>query len=618
MGQRWPRADLRTPKVMSRHQVINAANLAAYHDPLLAILRSAVDTPDLSRRNLDQLLKAHPKDGKGLFSVDELVAAYREFSNAGDLPPFDSAVLERLRLKPVRTRSGVTPLTVLTRPFPCPGPCIFCPNDVRMPKSYLADEPGAQRAERNAFDPYLQTYERLQAFHNTGHPTDKIEVIVLGGTWSFYPESYQRWFVWRVFQALNDFGAGIDRTSEALAAAESYPRALSDSSIPLQPNDRIETVYNRTVQTLYGATFAHTELIESATWEQLSAAHHQNEEAVSRCVGLVIETRPDYITPAELIRLRRLGCTKIQLGLQSLNDAVLTANRRGHDLAAARRAIALCRAAGFKIHAHWMPNLHGATVESDRQDFRRLFDDPDFRPDELKIYPCMLIPDTELMAHYHSGVWIPYTDAELVALLTDCVAYTPEYCRLTRIIRDIPAPDIAAGSTTGNLRQVIDTELARRGQSSQDIRAREIGAEKIVFDSLSLDKLEYTAGTGREVFLQFITPTRKIVGFLRLRLPTEPSFILELGGAALIREVHVYGQSLSLGETAVGKAQHSGLGTRLIEHAAAIAAARGFRRLAVISAVGTRAYYRSRDFYDGELYQFRDLTRPKRDIDEVS
>jgi len=591
---------------MSRHQVINAGVLAQYHAPLLAILRAAVGAPSLSRHQLDQLLKAYPKDGSGLFSVDELVAAYRHFTRTGDLPAFDPAVLERLRLKPVRTRSGVTPLTVLTKPFPCPGTCIFCPNDVRMPKSYLADEPGAQRAERNAFDPYLQTYERLQAFHNIGHPTDKIEVIVLGGTWSFYLESYQRWFVWRVFEALNDFGAGIDRTAEALAAAELYP--VEQERLPATHLvERIDTLYNRSVQALYGTAFARAETVETATWDQLTAAQRHNENAACRCVGLVIETRPDYITPSELVRLRQLGCTKIQLGLQSLNDEVLAANRRGHTVADARRAIKLCRAAGFKIHAHWMPNLLGATVESDRQDFRQLFDDPDFRPDELKIYPCMLIADTELMAHFTDGNWRPYTDVELIELLSDCVAYTPEYCRLTRIIRDIPAPDIAAGSTTGNLRQIVESELARRGQHSQDIRSREIGADAVDPNGLTLVQLEYEADTGTEIFLQFITPQHKIAAFLRLRLPEEPSFIPELGNSALIREVHVYGQAVTLGKTASGKAQHTGLGTRLIERASAIAGERGYRHLAVISSVGTRTYYRARGFHDGELYQFRDL-----------
>src|SRR5579859_5127730 len=509
---------------MSRHQVLNLEDVAHYHDPLLAILRGAVETPDLSRHKLDRLLKAHPKDGKGLFSVDELVAAYRAFSQSGELPPFNPAVLECLRLKPVRTRSGVTPLTVLTKPFPCPGTCIFCPNDVRMPKSYLADEPGAQRAERNAFDPYLQTYERLQAFHNTGHPTDKIEVIVLGGTWSFYPESYQRWFVGRIFEALNDFGEGINRTSEALAAATPHP-SEADLSLNRVATGRIETVYNRMVQAVYGSTMALTETLETTTWDQLATAQRQNENAACRCVGLVVETRPDYITPPELIRLRRLGCTKVQLGVQSLNDTVLTANRRGHTVEAARRAIRLCRAAGFKIHAHWMPNLLGATVESDRLDFRRLFDDPDFRPDELKIYPCMLIPDTELVAHYQDGTWRPYADDELVDLLSDCVAYTPEYCRLTRIVRDIPAPDIIAGSTTGNLRQIVESELAQHGRHSRDIRAREIGGIIVNLEHLALEELEYVADSGHEIFLQFISPERKIVGFLRLRLPTEPSFV---------------------------------------------------------------------------------------------
>ncbi|MCL4256230.1 MAG: histone acetyltransferase, partial [Anaerolineae bacterium] len=189
-------------------------DLELYRESLLAILRQVLDMPDLAQKQLERILKSHPKDGSGLFRRDELIQAYRHFTETGDLPAFDKAIVERLRLKPVRTSSGVTPVTVLTKPFPCPGTCIFCPNDIRMPKSYLSDEPGAQRAEANAFDPYLQTYRRLLALYNTGHPTDKIEMIILGGTWSFYPETYQIWFIKRIFDALHDFGNGVDHTAE--------------------------------------------------------------------------------------------------------------------------------------------------------------------------------------------------------------------------------------------------------------------------------------------------------------------------------------------------------------------------------------------------------------------
>ncbi len=597
----------------------HALNLDRYREPLLAILREVIDSSDDSRKTLKHILKQHLKDGRGFFSADDLVSAYRSLAGSADLPPFDPSVLERLRLKPVRTASGVTPLTVFTKPFPCPGECIFCPNDVRMPKSYLSDEPGAQRAEMNSFDPYLQTYTRLNAFHNTGHPTDKIEIIILGGTWSFYPESYQRWFVKRVFDALHDFGSGINQSPEVERALQSASQLHPQrNTVHIQVDGaRLDQSYNQIVQSIYhdemirsreSASAERTAITEYATWDEIEAAHRENESAACRCVGLVIETRPDYTDPSEVVRLRRLGCTKVQLGFQSLNDDVLKANKRGHTVAAIRRSVRLFRDAGFKIHAHWMPNLYGSSPNADIEDYKRLFDDPDFRPDELKIYPCSLIETAELMRYYQAGLWQPYSRAELLHVLTECLALTPEYCRLTRVIRDIPSTDIVVGNKTTNLRQIAEIELAQRGGYSRDIRAREIGKRAVSPDDLHLDEIEYQTSIGREHFLQYITEDRKIVAFLRLSLPAQSSFIDELGSAAIIREVHVYGQSLAIGEATAGKAQHAGLGTALIERAVQIAAGNGYTRMAVISAVGTRAYYRKRGFTDGTLYQFRELT----------
>jgi elongator complex protein 3 len=527
-------------------------------------------------------------------------------------------------MKPVRTQSGVTPVTVLTKPFPCPGTCIFCPNDVRMPKSYLVSEPGAQRAGQNHFDPYLQTLSRLRTLYEAGHPTDKIEVIILGGTWSSYPESYQIWFVRRIFDALHDFGQGIDRSAEVLDALREASQFHPAQELPsIEVNGtRLDRTYNQIVQDIYRDEMRRSlELAraiergerdrgpadEFATWDELLAAHRQNENAACRCVGLVIETRPDQITVDEVIRFRRLGATKVQIGLQSLDDEVLRKNKRGHTVETSRRALKLLRQAGFKIHAHWMPNLYGSSPEADIEDYRRLFADPDFRPDELKIYPCSLIESAELMQYYQDGRWQPYTHAELLHVLTACFLNTPEYCRLTRVVRDIPSTDIVAGDLTTNFRQVVDRELRRQGQRSPDIRAREIRGKTVSLEALHLDELWYTSSTGDEVFLQYITADRRIAGFLRLSLPDAPPILDSLEGAAMIREVHVYGQSLSLGEESPGRAQHSGLGSRLIECAADIARERGYRRLAVISAVGTRGYYRKRGFDDGALYQFRVL-----------
>ena len=599
------------------------ADVAEYRESLLAILHEVVREPNLTAPRLIQILKQHPKDGQGLFNKNDLIHAYRTLAGTDGLPPYDVGVLARLRMKPVRTLSGVTPVTVLTKPYPCPGECIFCPNDVRMPKSYLASEPGAQRAEQNHFDPYLQVMSRLGTLYETGHPLDKVELIILGGTWSFYPETYQVWFVKRLFDALHDFGAGTDHTDEVRGLLRAASQLHPDQVTPLTLHGAaLEQTYNQAVQQIYRAEMQRsrelalavgrgerprTVVDEYATWDELAATHRENETAPIRCVGLVVETRPDHIDADEVIRMRRLGATKVQIGVQSLDDAVLAMNRRGHTVAMTRRAIRLLRLAGFKIHAHWMPNLYGSSPEADVADYRRLFADPDIRPDELKIYPCSLIESAELMGVYQRGEWAPYSESVLLDVLSDCFLSTPEYCRLTRVVRDIPSTDIVAGEMKPNFRQTVEAALRARGLRSPDIRGREIRGGAVSPGELSVDELRYETGVGGEVFLQVITADRRIAAFLRLALPQADPIVPELAEAALIREVHVYGQAVAIGEAEDGKAQHSGLGTGLIERAAEMAHARGYARLAVISAVGTREYYRKRGFSDGALYQVRPL-----------
>lgn len=600
----------------------------AYRAPLVAILHDLLVLPEITQKTLNRVLRNYPKDGAGFFRREDIVLAYRQFAGQDGLPPFDPAVLERIRLKPVRTRSGVTPVTILTKPYPCPGACIFCPNDVRMPKSYLSMEPGAMRAEQNSFDPYLQTYTRLRAYYTTGHPTDKIEMIILGGTWSFYPETYQIWFVKRMFDALNDFSQGVDYAEAQATTVEATLQAASQ----LHPDNNTPNVavvgtdlsdnYNHIVQDIYRAEMARSQgqaqaivagqrertmLDEYATWEELEAVQTINEAVACRCVGLVVETRPDHISVEEVVRVRRLGCTKVQIGVQSMDDDVLRLNKRGHDVAATQRAINLLRQGGFKIHAHYMPNLYGSSPAADVTDYARLFSDPNVRPDELKLYPCSLIESAELLKNYEDGSWRPYEHDELIEVLKACFMQTPEYCRLTRVIRDIPSTDIVVGNQFTNFRQMVELALAKEGKRSPDIRAREVRDRKVDPADLHLDEQWYDSGIGEEVFFQIITEDRDIAGFLRLSLPTAPPIIAELTGAAMIREVHVYGQSIGIGHSSSGRAQHSGLGTQLIERAAAIAAEKGYARLAVISSVGTREYYRKRGFADGELYQIRVL-----------
>ena len=567
---------------------------------LLAIIRDIESVSHVP--NLDRILRRHPKNGATLFSKSELIAGYRHLATRHADLDEPRRFLDKVRMKPVRSLSGVTPVTVLTKPFPCPGKCIFCPNDVRMPKSYLSNEPGAQRAGMHQFNPYQQTSSRLSALYWIGHPIDKVELIVLGGTWSSYPESYQVWFLTRVFHALNDFGRGtasanptghldfasIEEEVDGRRGVADYNRIVSEFARERDPERRIERE-------------------ETASWEELAAAQRENETAEARAVGLSLETRPDHVTEQEVVRLRRLGATKIQIGYQSLDDEVLSLNERGHDVLASRRATKLLRRAGFKIQAHWMANLYGSSPERDLADYERLFSDPDFRPDELKLYPCSLIESATLMTHYEAGRYRPYPEAVLLDLLVKAMTGTPTYCRLSRVIRDIPGEDIHAGSRVTNFRAVAEEEMRRRGVRSRDIRSREIRSFDVSIKDLRLDILRYRTSSGEESFLSYVTEDDRLAGFLRLALPDAPSFIDELGGSALVREVHVYGSSMSIGAREEGKAQHAGLGRKLLQDAADEARSKGFARLSVISSVGTREYYRRQGFTDGPLYQHRSL-----------
>lgn len=601
-----------------------------YKSLLIPLLKEIEVTPTVSAKDLAKLVKKYTKTNGDVFSKDQLVKAYRLYAGTNGLEPFSEKTIEKIKMKPVRTVSGVAPITVLTKPFPCPGKCIFCPNDIRMPKSYLSDEPGAQRAERNYFDPYLQTYNRLTALKNIGHTISKAEIIVLGGTWSYYPEAYQIWFIKECFRALNDFGYKDDReriqlTYQQMEATFNELQKHGVSNNPLINKEKLkdkqihgeslEKSYNTVVSETYVAPEmkAGFHTYQSANWEELYLEQKRNETANIRSVGLVIETRPDNISQQEVIRIRKLGCTKTQIGFQSLQDDVLEKNKRGHDVQATRKAVKLLRQAGFKIHAHWMPNLYGSTVEKDKKDYDTLFSEPDFKPDELKIYPCSLIESAELMQYFKKGLWRPYNYEELLDILSYTIEQTPEYCRLTRIVRDIPSTDIVEGNKLTNFREIAEKYIKKHGKKSKDIRAREIKSEKYLPETVAVSDYVYETSISTEYFIQYSALTsrneNKILAFLRLSLPKEKSYIQELEDAAVIREIHVYGQLVGIGEKGEHKAQHLGLGTKLIQRAKEIAQKNAFEKMSVISAIGTKEYYRKKGFVDGELYQHMSLEK---------
>ncbi|HBY08769.1 MAG TPA: hypothetical protein DEH22_13675 [Chloroflexi bacterium] len=344
---------------------------------------------------------------------------------------------------------------------------------------------------------------------------------------------------------------------------------------------------------------------DSAT---LEAAQTLNERAAHRNVGLVIETRPDHVKSKEVAWLRKLGVTKVQMGAQSLDDHILEINQRGHTVAETHRAVALLRAAGFKIVLHWMPNLLGATPQSDQEDFARLWQG--LAPDEIKIYPTQLLANAPLYAYWQRGEYTPYSTEDLVDLIANIKTSIPRYCRVNRVIRDIPSDNVVEGNKRTSLRQDVFQELKRRGQKCECVRCREVRGKPVDPDQLRLDDLVYATDFAEEHFISWVTPDDRLAGFLRLSLPgaDSPSTgMADLEGAAIIREVHIYGQSLRVGQEQDGAAQHAGLGTKLLERAGEISRDGGFSRMAVISAIGTRLYYLNRGFERGDLYLVKEI-----------
>ncbi|MDO4289741.1 MAG: tRNA uridine(34) 5-carboxymethylaminomethyl modification radical SAM/GNAT enzyme Elp3 [Eggerthellaceae bacterium] len=581
----------------------------------------------------------------------------------------EDALVRLLKAKPRRTASGVATITVITKPHPCSSDCLYCPNDVRMPKSYLTDEPACQRAERNFFDPYLQVTSRLRVLTDMGHVTDKVELIVLGGTWSDYSQDYQTWFVTELFRALNDAGVrergesageSVAEAGESAAKAQAEAAPNSGAGAPVlgltvaereafyhscgltcdgaelaartadaqRAVNAGERTYNQAVRELYaGGGWERAAREQRATLGDLDREHARNEDAAHRVVGLVIETRPDLVSVESLTLMRRLGCTKVQIGIQTLDEDIMRANNRNTTRAQIARAFELLRLFGFKIHIHFMANLLGAAPNSDKADYRTLVEDARFLPDEVKLYPCCLVESAHLRECFEAGAWTPYSEDELADVLVADTLATPAYTRISRMIRDISARDIMAGNKKTNLRQLVEARVAeqakREGVRVEEIRQREISTDDVRIDQLDFENVVYETSNTQERFLQWVTPEGKIAGFLRLSLPHEDAAACasdlpdapntapvpsELRDAAMIREVHVYGRVARLHKGAAGGAQHAGLGRRLVEEACAQAQAAGFRAINVISAVGTRNYYRKLGFSDAGLYQRRLLS----------
>jgi len=509
------------------------------------IVLAANKEETLDEKKLKAIRNALTKTNGGILPKNlELIQAYRELIEDKKIEP-NTAVLKVIQKRKVRTLSGIANITVLTKELGCPGKCIYCPSEKGMPKSYLSNEPAMMRAVRNEFSAYKQVKTRLNGLVTQGHDVTKIDIRTAGGTWGAIPIWYQERFLKGIYLALNE-GPG------------EFTEHKDESFKDLNLDDLIK----------------------------------ENETADCRCVGLWVETRPDWVDKEELKRLRNYGVTGIELGIQTTDDKVNEFSKRRHGLAESIRATKLCRDVGLKVCHHLMPNLPTATIKSDFKSGHDLFELEGLRPDYLKVYPTMVIPYSDLakMIEKDPSIHTPYTNEELIKIITAIKKGTPEYCRIIRIIRDIPAESIVIGSKKSNLRQ----EMQRAGVKCRCVRCREIQDASI--EETQLNVLEYKANEGKELFITIDeTKLDKLIGLCRLRFPSDPAnpIFPELKNAALIRELHVYGQKQSLSKDSIpSKTQHLGFGKQLMKKAEELSKEAGFIKLAVIAAIGTREYYK--------------------------
>jgi len=469
----------------------------------------------------------------------DILQAYKGLLEKNEIER-DESLEKILRKRSIRTLSGIAPVAVLTKPYPCPGECAYCPHEKEVPTSYLSNEPAVMRAIRCGYSPYKQVIFRLKALEKNGHEPTKIELIVIGGTWSYLPVKYKYWYILNCFKAVNDYQ---------------------------KKNIKLRDTYHQHLKL--------EELKKLLTKEQV-----KNEKAQYKMIGLTLETRPDYINEAEVLEMRAFGCTRVEIGVQIIDDAILSLNKRGHGVKEIRVATKLLKDYGFKVTYHLMPALPGSTPAKDLKLFKKLFLDSDFQPDQIKIYPTVVTAGSLLYQWYKQCQYKPYSDQVLQSLLAKCKSFVPRYVRIIRLVRDIPRESIIAGNKITNLRQIMQT----RGVKCNCIRCREARDKKI--ENYRINIIQYLASGGKEYFISADSlDGQTLYGFCRLRVDKN-----NIKYPAFIRELHVYGQLVSWGQK--NKVQHSGLGKKLMKKAEQIVKQEKINKLTVISGVGVREYYR--------------------------
>ncbi|MFC1691685.1 tRNA uridine(34) 5-carboxymethylaminomethyl modification radical SAM/GNAT enzyme Elp3 [Nanoarchaeota archaeon] len=521
--------------------------------------------------------------------------------------------LKHLQTKPTRTISGVVPLAIMTKPFKCPhGKCAMCPGGVGssfgdIPQSYTGHEPATMRAIRAGFDPYIQIFNRLEQYILLGHNPEKVELIIMGGTFPATPKKYQEKFVKECFQALNDFGKmfytkdeiNIDKFRDFFE----INKEKSDKNRIKSIHSKILTRKNKTKTT-------------NKTKATLIKEQNKNEKAKIRCIGLTIETRPDYGLQKHGVEMLKLGCTRVELGVQSVYDDALKRINRGHTLRDTLKSIRELKDLGFKLNFHYMLGLPGVSKKEDVFGLRELFKHSAFQPDMLKIYPCMVSKGTPLYKEYKKGKFKPIITEEAAAIIVELKKHIPKYCRIMRVQRDIPPKMMEAGVDRSNLRQYVEKLCNEKSVKCRCIRCREVGHKKLRGEKKKTTKKpniiiniqEYDASHGNEFFISADDEkTDTLYGFCRLRFPSKSLVRNITKNSAIVRELHVFGEAQAIGGSKKDSVQHKGLGKKLLKKAEQIAKKNKKDKIVVISGVGAKEYYSHQGYKKDGNYMSKKL-----------
>jgi elongator complex protein 3 len=520
-------------------------------------------------------------------NVDELLLFRNKISSKykqKELPSLIQILLylkeedrKKFKVKPTRTMSGVTPIAIMTKPIPCPhGKCIYCPGGLNsqfgdVPQSYTGGEPATMRAIRNHYDPYLQIFNRLEHYVLLGHPIDKIELIVMGGTFPSFTQEYQEEFIKFSFKAMNDF-------SDLFFKKNEFDYTKFKTFFELPTNDFKDKKRTEIIQ---------KKLLKIKSNCILEEEQTKNETANIRCIALCIETKPDWGLLKQGNELLRLGCTRIELGIQSVYENVIKHVHRGHTIQDTIDSIRILKDLGFKISAHYMPGLPLTNKKQDIEGMKTLFLDSNYCPDMLKIYPTMVSKGTLLHVDYLQGKFKPIDAKEAAERIVEFKKFVPEYCRIQRIQRDVPTKQWEAGVELTNFRQYM---VQNYKVKCRCIRCREPRDKNINWDKIKIKITEYEASNGKEFFIAAEDIENDlIIGFARLRFPSESLREEITKDSAMIRELHVYGTATAIGEE--GSVQHKGWGKKLMQEAEKIAKKHKKTKMLVISGIGVRQYY---------------------------